>query len=443
MATSTFGSSFAQSFQQSVAAARRAAEEEAAEKRYDKRVAEQHAYGAMQETKRELKESKKELYRLGGTEEEAETYNEDNMYAIGLRIAELRDQYNAGRTGQLSGEGSGQPVDSLLGKIGIDTSLGYQKGVQVAKSEQLEQKFKDRLEREKASDIRGDLRQDSEQTRLDRAVAFGASHFDIPLNFDQPIDNIELDQKAVEAMKAHNIARMQAGLEPMPLSERLFTSGMQPEGTGTARRPMEPTLTKPTQGSYSQIFNAEQLRNAANVKAQATASAGGRIDAENNQAANRALSDKKLPEEYRALFDERDFKSKYGALMNQYYQNQAAGEAGRIRNEIDLDALRKKQAYTDSYEIIKGAEALGIVAGVDDKGLVTEDFKKKFLSEFEKKKTVSRSQDRDTGEDTSTTVTNWVRRGTNKPAKGNVNYGDPIKIGDGIVRQILPGQKTD
>ena len=341
----SFGAGLAQGLQPGIAYLTKKNADEAEEKRVEKRVASDRAYGAMQESKRELKESKKELYRLGGTEEEAETYNEDNLYAIGLRIAELRDQYNAGRTGQLSGEGSGQPVDSLLGDTGIATSAGYMKGVQVAKSEQLEQKFKDQLARDNASAIRGDLRKDAEQTRLDRAVAFGASRPELPFDFNQPIDKIELDQADVEKMEAHNIARMQAGLKPMPLSERLFTSGMQPEGTGTARRPMEPSFTKPTEGSYSELFNAEQLRASTSAQGKALASASGQLDAVHNQAARRALVDKNLPPEYIKMLDDPNFIKTRGSLMYEYYENKSKIQYLIDKNLVDQTSEINKSVW--------------------------------------------------------------------------------------------------
>lgn len=139
MAKSTFGSSFAQTFQQSIAAAKRAEEEDRREERMQEKLLEQRAYNTMEDTKKEAR-------GLGATAEELGTYSgAENQYALDRRMDELRAEYKAGRTAQLSGEGSGQPTDSLLGETGIATSAGYMRGVESGKSQQQEQEFLNRM----------------------------------------------------------------------------------------------------------------------------------------------------------------------------------------------------------------------------------------------------------------------------------------------------------
>ena len=139
MAKSTFGSSFAQTFQQSLAAARKAEDEEKADKRFNERLAEQRAYNTMEDTKKEAR-------MFGAPEKELDKYQgAENQHALNLLMDDLRAEYKAGRTAQLSGEGSGQPTDSLLGETGIATSAGYMRGVESAKSQQQEQEFLNRM----------------------------------------------------------------------------------------------------------------------------------------------------------------------------------------------------------------------------------------------------------------------------------------------------------
>ena len=157
MAKSTFGSSFAQTFQQSLAAARKAEDEEKADKRFNERLAEQRAYGVMEDTKKEAR-------ALGATAEELGTYSgAENQYALDRRMDELRAEYKAGRTAQLSGEGSGQPTDSLLGETGIATSAGYMRGVEAAKSQQQEQEFLNIMQRKARAGEREAVREEDLQ----------------------------------------------------------------------------------------------------------------------------------------------------------------------------------------------------------------------------------------------------------------------------------------
>ena len=439
MAKSTFGSSFAQTFQQSLAAARKAEDEEKADKRFNERLAEQRAYNTREDTK-------KEFFKLGGTAEEAATYSgAENQYALDRRMDELRAEYKAGRTAQLSGEGSGPTTDSLLGETGIATSAGYMRGVESAKSQQQEQEFINRMNLSASANQREAIRVEGDAERRAKAIAFGASRPEVPFDFNQPIDKVEQDQAEAARMEAHNIDRMKAGLPPLPVSERLYTSGMQPEGTGTARRLMGLSIAKPTEGSYKDVFSAEQLRTLGTVRGQAEASTAGRIVAQNNQAALRALSDKNLPKEYQALFDEPDFKNKYGALMSQYYENQALGKAGETKNAQALDLFLVERNYKDSDEIIRGAESLGIKPVVDNKGLVTPDFKSAFSAGYEKVNVREKITDPDTQEDTYFSTQKWQKRGggnkSKSPTPMNLNPADASKTQGGKKFWPLPERK--
>ena len=135
----SFGKGLSQGLQLGISAINRKNEDDAAERRFNERLAEQRAYGVMEDTKKEAR-------ALGATAEELGTYSgAENQYALDRRMDELRAEYKAGRTAQLSGEGSGQPTDSLLGETGIATSAGYMRGVESAKSQQQEQEFQNRM----------------------------------------------------------------------------------------------------------------------------------------------------------------------------------------------------------------------------------------------------------------------------------------------------------
>ena len=273
MAKSTFGSSFAQTFQQSLAAARKAEDEEKADKRFNERLAEQRAYGVMEDTKKEAR-------ALGATAEELGTYSgADNQHALELRMDELRAENKAGREASRTGKPLYAPdTETGTGEGTINPTAGFRRGFEAQQTATDEIKFNAGTQAKIAAEARAIINQERDDERLDKAIAFGASRPEVPFDFTQPIDKVEQDQAEAARMEAHNIDRMKAGLPPLPVSERLYTSGMQPEGTGTARRLMGPSIAKPTEGSFKDVFNAEQLRTLGTVRGQAGASTGGTLE---------------------------------------------------------------------------------------------------------------------------------------------------------------------
>lgn len=421
MAKSTFGSSFAQTFQQSLAAARKAEDEQKADKRFNERLAEQRAYGVMEDTKKEARV-------LGATAKQLETYSgAENQYALDRRMDELRAEYAAGIDASRTGKPLYAPdTETGTGEGTIQPSAGFQRGFENQQAATNQIKFKAETENEIAAQARDILKQERDTDRLNKVLAWGSSR-NVPLDFNQPIDKIEQDQAEVVRMEAHNIDRMKAGLPPLPVSELSFNVT---------------SIAKPTEDSFKEIFNADQRRNFEAAKRQAEASVSGQIEARNNQAALRALSDKNLPKEYQALFDEPDFVKKHGALTAQYYDNQALGEAGKVKNDNDLDHYRRQKDFNDSYEIIKGAESLGIKPETDKNGLVTPDFKSLFLSKYvlitrdrtqtdEKGKTII---DNLTGREMTEKVTEWTLR---KPPTDKKTTGKPI-----LIPGLRPGAKV-
>ena len=440
MAKSTFGSSFAQTFQQSLAAARKAEDEEKADKRFNERLAEQRAYNTREDTK-------KEFFKLGGTAEEEATYSgAENQYAFNLRMDELRAENKAGREASRTGKPLYAPdTETGTGEGTINPTAGFRRGFEAQQTATDEIKFNAGTQAKIAAEARAIINQERDDERLDKAIAFGASRPEVPFDFNQPIDKVEQDQAEAARMEAHNIDRMKAGLPPLPVSERLYTSGMQPEGTGTARRLMGPSIAQPTEGSFKDVFNAEQLRTLGTVRGQAEASTSGQIIGRNNQAASRALFDKNLPKEYQALLDEPDFINKYGASMSQYYENQALGKAGEIKNAKALDLFLVERNYKDSDEIIRGAESLGIKPVVDEKGLATSDFKSAFLAGYEKVNVREKITDPDTQEDTYFSTQKWQKRGggnkSKSPTPMNLNPADANKTQGGKKFWPLPERK--
>jgi len=162
---SSFERAFNPAFQASMASAMRDMADEKAEKRMQEKLLEQRAYNTMEDTKKEAR-------GLGATAEELGTYSgAENQYALDRRMDELRAEYKAGRTAQLSGEGSGEPTDSLLGETGIATSAGYRKGVESGKSQQQENEFLNRMNQmasaKQREAIRGETDAEASQKIID------------------------------------------------------------------------------------------------------------------------------------------------------------------------------------------------------------------------------------------------------------------------------------
>ena len=341
----SFGKGLSQGLQLGISAINRKNEDKAAEERFNERLAEQRAYGVMEDTKKEAR-------ALGATAEELGTYSgAENQYALDRRMDELRAEYKAGRAAQLSGEGSGQPTDSLLGETGIATSAGYMRGVESGKSQQQEQEFLNRMNLSASAKqreaIRGETDAEASQKIIDSlSRKYPGEEFDA----NAPLSVLQEQQANFNAREKMN---QRAAILGMP-------------------QPVPAGLSKPSQDIVAAITRSEVEQSAldkAMAEAQAAKLVGGQ-----QTVLRKQRTDDETVEEFNARFPQE-------------------GEATPAQMRVMLEQKKTKKEATDTLNLFKlkraadldnafrdAASSVGFEIVDDDSGFASRDSKDKFHS---------------------------------------------------------------
>ena len=401
MAKSTFGSSFAQTFQQSLAAARKAEDEEKADKRFNERLAEQRAYGVMEDTKKEAR-------ALGATAAELATYSgAENQHALNLLMDDLRAQNEEGR---LFAQGGGklQPQDSLLGDTSGQSSAyisGFKK--EQAREANLNANFQAETNRMLERNEQVDQEAESNLRFKAAANADSSLPFDFGGDWRKQLKNVE-DQKAFDIKGAA-------------------------AGLGALFGASNKTVEAPTAEQHGSLARAEQKSNIDLIGEQATARttatniATGKIENEllNKAAFKRfAVLPKSEQAKVQAIIEasggegiaEGDL---FTAAMQQYEGEKRSLQAEALAKQKSLletqeadkrarnvQSLREETEYKEnSAKIIKiFSNLMGRPLKVMKGGLIDPGDYDDFMREYQESKQTSMNDDGGT-----TTTTRWEK----------------------------------
>ena len=396
----SFGKGLSQGLQLGISAINRKNEDKAAEERFNERLAEQRAYGVMEDTKKEAR-------ALGATAEELGTYSgAENQYALDRRMDELRAEYKAGRTAQLSGEGSGQPTDSLLGETGIATSAGYMRGVESGKSQQQEQEFLNIMQRKARAGEREAVREEDLQGVRDVASVNPQAGIDFSA--------ANTRQEALQAVAQNQAARNFAA-EQMRFGVPTILNFEAGENVASPQMVAELDAAKER---YAADKYDEDIRRGVNIRS------GLELEQQYKQARDRANEDPgSIPPEIKLGYPEGD------APLVRYFAAQDKAD----HDSFFGDAINLVPFHVRNSEFEKGTPL------TDDDGRITK-YGRKFLREnvLDELETIV---DQVTGKERTERRRRFIRKvpePVDKNSKGDVKVGGEWKLGDPV-----PGMYKD